>query len=616
MNSRTFKLYSVIIFSFIFSFQVSFAGDNKILINHLGYETFGPKHAVILGYEKDTISAFKIINHKTQETVFEGNAESAGHVQDWKDWFFWTLDFDGLEEEGTFFIKSLVNEKWIHSYPFHIRENILEKYTISDMISYFKNQRCTGLLNKADSNIPFKFDSTKRIDARGGWKDATGDYGIHLTHLSFSTYFNPQQVQFTAWSLYKSYELLKKRKNPNFKEYLRRILDEAMFGADFLVRMKSPEGSFYRSIAAPGPKKKPEDRYITTAMSNFSLTTKEDLDKTFVSTREKIASKHQYEIGFRGGAGIAIAVLACASTYNICGDFSSQKYLAAAMDAFAFLKKNNIYFTNDGKENIIDDYCALTAAVELFKATGKNEYKKYADTRAQSLMNRLVEKQDYGYYWRADDKDRPFFHAVDAGFPVVSLLYYHTIADEETKNIVLQTVKKVLEFELAVTDDVINPFGYSRQYVQDIEGERWMSFFFPHNTETAPWWQGENARLGSMATAATLAAKHFSNDETFYKKLTAFAANQRNWILGLNPYDTCMLDASGRNNPWYMFFGSYAYTNIPGGICNGITSGLNNKDDIDFQIPYSVTGKDNDWRWGEQWLPHVSWFLFSVSALN
>ena len=119
-----------------------------------------------------------------------------------------------------------------------------------------------------------------------------------------------------------------------------------------------------------------------------------------------------------------------------------------------------------------------------------------------------------------------------------------------------------------------------------------------------------------MATAASLAATHFSTDEKFYKKLIAFAADQRNWILGLNPYDACMLDGSGRNNPWYIFFGSYAYTNAPGGICNGITGGLNDKDDIDFQIPYSVTGKDNDWRWGEQWLPHVSWFLFSVSAIN
>ncbi len=616
MNFKISKPYSVflLIFFFLLFSQYSSGKEIKILTNHIGYEKSGTKHAVILGNKNDTVSTFKIINYKTKEKIFEGVAKKAGHVYDWKEWFFWTLDFDEVQEEGTYYIQSLVNKKWIHSFPFQISEDILEKNTISDIICYFKSQRCTGLLNKADKNIPFKYDSTKTIDAQGGWQDATGDYGIHLTHLSFSTYFNPQQVQFTAWSLFKSYELLKKRNNSYFKQYLRRILDEAMYGADFLVRMKNPEGSFYRSIAAPGPGKKPEDRYITTSMKDFSLTTINNLDKTFVNANETIAHKHHYEAGFRAGAGIAIAALAAASTYNNCGDFSNQDYLTTAEDAFAFLKENNIYLTNDGKENIIDDYCALTASMELYRATNKKEYKNYADRRVLSLINRLTEKKNYGYYWRADNGDRPFFHAADAGFPIVSLLFYYEIADDEMKNKVLEAVKKSLEFELTITEDVINPFGYSRQYVQNIEGEQWISFFFPHYTETAPWWQGENARLASMATVASLAAKHFTNDKKFYKKLTTFAADQLNWILGLNPYDNCMLDGSGRNNPWYMFFGSYEYSNVPGGICNGITAGLKDKNDIDFNIPYSETGKDNDWRWSEQWLPHSSWFLFAVSA--
>ena len=89
-----------------------------------------------------------------------------------------------------------------------------------------------------------------------------------------------------------------------------------------------------------------------------------------------------------------------------------------------------------------------------------------------------------------------------------------------------------------------------------------------------------------------------------------------NWILGLNPFDVCMLYGKGHNNPEYMFFGSYQYKNMPGGISNGITAGFNNEHDIDFNIPYSVTGKDNDWRWTEQWLPHDAWYLMAVSAKN
>ena len=73
---------------------------------------------------------------------------------------------------------------------------------------------------------------------------------------------------------------------------------------------------------------------------------------------------------------------------------------------------------------------------------------------------------------------------------------------------------------------------------------------------------------------------------------------------------------SGANNPAYMFFTSYEYTNAPGGICNGITSGINDPHDIDFNVAFSATHRDDDWRWGEQWLPHAAWVLDALTAMN
>ena len=188
-----------------------------------------------------------------------------------------------------------------------------------------------------------------------------------------------------------------------------------------------------------------------------------------------------------------------------------------------------------------------------------------------------------------------------------------TIVDNETKKEVLKIVRKSMEFEIEITNNVTNPFGYARQYVQDITGKRQDGFFFPHKTETNGWWQGENARIASLASAARLAAQHFPNDTHFANKLKKYALNQLNWVLGLNPYDSSMLEGSGRNNPQYLFYGSYEYKAAPGGIVNGITAGLNNYNDIDFEKGYVVTGKDDDWRWLEQWLPHTSWYLYAVS---
>jgi hypothetical protein len=197
--------------------------------------------------------------------------------------------------------------------------------------------------------------------------------------------------------------------------------------------------------------------------------------------------------------------------------------------------------------------------------------------------------------------------------PVLSLVNYLSIAEGKTKLEVLQTIRKSLEFELKVTEEINNPFGYARQLVQNKNGVKRTTFFFPHDTEAAPWWQGENARLGSMATAARLAAQFFKDDKDFYDKLQRYSWNQINWILGLNPYDASMLHGTGRNNIEYMFFGTYQYTNAPGGICNGITGGYDDENGIDFDLSYLKTGKDDDWRWAEQWLPHAAWYLTAIS---
>lgn len=582
----------------------------KFLTNQVGYEAVGPKRAVILGHSGDSFDTFVVRDAATREEVLTGIPRFAGPVAKWKDWIFWTVDFTPVAREGIYTIEAASPKGSVRTHPILVQKNILERNTLSDVIHYFKGQRSSGRLDKADRTMTFE-GREGTVDAHGGWFDATGDYGKHLSHLSFSTFFNPQQISLTAWGLFKSYRELRGRDDPNFKQYLRRLLDEAMFGADFLVRFKNPAGSFYMSVSGRGPEKKPEDRRITPKAERHLILTAETKDQFRDYGREKIQGQAAYEAGYREGAGLCIAALAMASTFPESGDFTKAEYLRAAEEAFVFLGKNNGLFANDGKENIVDDYCALLAATELFRATEKPVYKEAADRRADRLMARLT--ADGRNYWRADDGDRPFFHPADAGLPVVSLLEYLPIADPARQSGVRDAVKKSLAYEMAVTGEVVNPFGYSRQLVQNRDGVRRTSFFFPHDTETAPWWQGENARLGSVAAAARLALKHFGSDPAFQEKLRSFGRDQLNWILGLNPFDSCMLHGKGRNNPAYMFFDSYEYTNAPGGICNGITAGTKDEEDIDYNLHFAVTGKDDDWRWGEQWLPHASWFLVAVA---
>jgi hypothetical protein len=584
----------------------------RILTNHVGYEPLGPKRAVVQGSDADLVTEYSVREHATDAVALSGMPTRVGRVARWKDWSFWTIDFDDLNREGTYSVECSTRQGTVRSFPFAVRAGLLERATLSDVLYYFKGQRSSGPFDRADRSLPFEGAAGRTVDLHGGWYDATGDYGKHLSHLSYSTYFNPQQIPLVVWSLFKAHERLAARRDPNLAQLERRLLDEAIHGADYLVRAKSPTGSFYRSVAAPGPEKKPEDRCVGADVGEYRIR-ENATDTTAFPSADRVGGARAYEVGYRSGGGVAVAALAMAATSGLSGDFANPDYSRAAEEAFAFLEENNNLLANDSAENIVDDYCALVAATELFRATGRGDYKCAADARARNLTGRLTSSRTYENYWRADDGDRPFFHASDAGFPVVSLLHYLEIADESARQAVLDTVRKALSFDLELTAQVTNPFGYCRQLVQNGTGARRTSFFFPHDAETAPWWQGENARLGSVAAAARLAAAHFASDGDFATRLRSLARNQLNWILGLNPYDACMLHGSGRHNPPYRFFDSCEYLNAPGGICNGITSGFVDEEDIDFDLTADRTGGDHDWRWGEQWLPHAAWYLFAVS---
>jgi hypothetical protein len=585
-------------------------GQLTVVVDQVGYEARSFKRAIVVGTAQDHPEKFSLIDSANGKTVFTGSLVPDGQVDSWGGRVFWTADFSSWQATGHYAVQIQSNSGAIRSCPFDIDDDLLERDTLSNVIYYFKGQRSSGLMDQADRHLPLPAGQTGFVDVHGGWYDATGDYGIHLSHQNPTSYFNPQQVPLVAWSLLKSYRVLEARHDDNFSEYVRRLLDESLFGADFLVRIKRPDGSFFESITAPGKDKLPQDR----AIGNPNWRTQ--IKKNASDSTEHIQSAdgpHAYEASFRAGGGMAIAALALASTMPIDGDLPRTTYLRAAEEAFQFLDLHNRELLNDGKENILDDYCALMAATELYRATKRENYRVAADRRAVHLMERLSSADGRRNFWRADEGSRPYFHPSDAGLPVVSLLEYAQIADPASQKQVRDAVERSLRFELSITAEVNNPFGYARQLVRMGDGKIRSAFFFPHDTEAAPWWQGEDARLASLAAAARMAAPLFDDDPAFQSQLQEYAWNQLHWILGRNPFDASMLMGSGHGNAPYMFFRSYKYTSAPGSILNGITAAIDDEDGIAFNEGYAVTGKDEDWRWTEQWLPHAAWYLYAVS---
>ncbi|MBD1366934.1 glycoside hydrolase family 9 protein [Mucilaginibacter sp. ZT4R22] len=562
-----------------------------IYLNQVAFDSNSPKVGVLQFDNKLTRPfSFNLVNVATGRVAYTGMLTHPETITDWLPGkLFFQANFSAFKTAGKYRLRIKYEGLVYTSYPFEIGESMVAKRTLSAIIHYYNKQRANtpGEL-AADAKMQL-FGSNQRVDLRGGWCDASGDVSKYFSHLAYANYFSPQQTPLVTWSMVSASEAIPGLLN---KWKLKDSLDsEALYGADYMMRALSKDDYFYMIVFSYF-NKDPNARRVVGLLAN-SITT------------------NQYQCAFREGGGMAIAALARISQWKKNGEFTSAQYLDGAKRAFAHLLINNTKYDDDGKENIIDDYCALMAATELWIATGEDQYRDEARKRAKNLNGRMT---DAGYFI-SNDTNRPYFHASDAGLPVVALSRY---LDKEKEDVyraaALKTIRQSLDYQLAVTNKISNPFGYARQSFL-FKGKVKDGFFIPHENETGWWWQGENARLGSLATAAVVGGRLAYPAEGNWgikSTLADYAERQLSWIMGCNPYSISFIYGFGKNNMPYMA-SNYGHGSERGGISNGVTGkdGCPDGSGIDFK----KEAKGDEWRWTEQWIPHAAWFLQAVAVM-
>lgn len=549
-------------------------------LNHLGFDTLGPKHAVVEGTA--TLDRYYVVD-ASHAAVWCGALTSIAFSTWGSSHSFYSIDFTEMTLPGRYRVQvgNSVSDE------FEIGDAHLFATTFPSVLGYFKSSRADDPdVWAADASVPF-FGGSARADVRGGWYDAAGDISKYLSHLSYANFLNPQQIPLVAWALAWVYDqggeaLAASGSAPALQS-------EALWGADYLLRVLDPAGYFYTNVF-DGWSGDVGQRQICAFTGQYGVETAD------------------WQSALREGGGMSIAALARVARWQVDGSFPSAQYLAGAKDAFAYLNTNGVKYDDDGKENVIDDYTGLLAASELYATTQDATYLQAARARATSLVGRLGADG----YFIADGATRPFWHASDAGLPIVALARYVQIEPDAAKSsLAKQAIRRHLDYLLAVTGAVANPFGYARQHI----AAGTVSFFIPHDNESGYWWQGENARLASLAAAALLGAKVLGTSGTQYLDLLRFAGNQLDWILGANPYDICFLNGLGKNNPPAYCASKPQAGTLPGGISNGITGGNSDGSGIQWLSAPQSGSCGDDWRWVEQWLPHSAWFMVATAAL-
>lgn len=576
--------------------------SGNILTNQIGYERIGSKTAILqsTGTFNDTISF--TLKNTNGAIVYKNKLGLTQQIAGWANRNFRIADFSDFKQNG----KYTLSIGSLNSYQFEIADNLLFTKTAGSVVDFFKGMRNT---NPMDKTLSFNGPRNDVVDVSGGWSDANGDFGKHMSHLSYANYFNPQQIPMVAWALMKAYEQNKTTFGPKAAD----VLAEAAFGADYLVKNVDKDGYLYLAIfddwgGAPSSREICEWGQPNNGGSLFS------------TDRARTAN---YQAAMREGAGIAIAALARANRMNITiGASTPATYLSKAELLYSHLKSagngyatKNLEYCNDHKENIIDYYCGILAATELYKTTQNAAYLQ----DATNYVTKLLSLQDTQGWLAADDaKNRPFYHAADEGMPLFVLAEYMNISNSKNAEIKI-FAEKWINWQYDLSTKVNNPFLYTRQYTKAWKYSGGLqpvaeSFFIPHSNETEYWWQGENARLASLAASwITISRALNKNYNISNDSLSKIALSQLDWILGKNPFDVCMIFGYGtKTYPAYN-----GKINIIGGICNGITAGLVNATEPTW-MPYDNSGGEawQNWRWVEQWLPHDAWYLLAVSAIS
>jgi len=438
----------------ICAFSSVFA-QTAVVANNVGYEKSGAKRAIVQSSSAITATAFDLLN-ASGSAVMSGSLGASATVDSWNgDGFryFKIADFSSFNTAGDGYRVRVGSET---SQPFSIGEKILQVKTGADQTAFFRAMRNT---DAGDGALPV-FGSTQTHNIYGGWWDATGDPGKHLSHLSYANYFSPQQIPLVVWALLHANGLQPGAFGASAKA-------EAAWGADYLLRSLSSGNYFYMSVFdnwGDGYRYTDKELHGGGSQGEREICAWGNLAGITDGNSDGIRSG-AYQAAMREGGGLSIAALARAAKAGISGDSSAAAYLAGAERAYAHLKANPTRYQDDGKENIIDDYCGLLAASELYNATGTEVYRSDAAARAASLLRR--QHADGWFYSGTDDNGqniRPFYHAADEGLPVVALSRYFEVCGPLGGGELTGAIGRNLRWYHKITYTGSNPFEYVKMW--------------------------------------------------------------------------------------------------------------------------------------------------------
>lgn len=200
----------------------------RVFANHIGFDKTDDKTAV-LELEKEAAELTAWLEADDGER-YDVSVSGPERIPDWSEGCYYVLDFSDVRREGTYRIAGNADGKAFRSEIIPITGYFLNLRMVNASRAYLKGERSSGEWLKADRNVPFKGVGEGTLDLHGGWYDATGDFGIHLTQLSHTAVFNPMQSLLPSYVCFDLVGRMEREELQDCRILKKELLDEAYWG--------------------------------------------------------------------------------------------------------------------------------------------------------------------------------------------------------------------------------------------------------------------------------------------------------------------------------------------------------------------------------------------------
>ena len=526
------KKIGIILLSF-YLLSGSAHASQWIRVNQKGYLSDDVKVAVWLTNQSESVSEFQVINGLTNKVVYNSKAIQQKGVQGA---FVNTcrLNFSSLKLSGLFYIKA----GQAKSPSFRIGSDVYSS-AVEVPLKYMRQQRCgynpflKDSCHRYDGKIIYHpTRSGEKIDARGGWHDAS-DYLQYVTTSANAIYqmlFAYSQYPQAFADNYKADGLPGSNGVPD-------VLDEAKWGLDWLLRMNPDKDTFFNQIA--------DDR----DHSFFKLPTDDVVDYGWGKGKERpvyfCTGQKQGLFKYQNRTtGLASTVGKFASAFSL-----GANLLAAYYPEYArLLKDKSVDAYNKGieypgvcqtapcgapyfyeEDNWTDDM--QLAAAQIYKSTGDKKYLK--DAVQYGRMEPVTP-------WMGADSARHY-----QWYPFINLGHYQLASQDNpvVSKEFLRNLKSGLERvrERADNDAFLNGVPFI--------------------------WCSNNL------TVALITQCHLYRRLTGSTEFLEMETAMRDWLFGCNPWGKCMIVGLPSNGD-YPLYPHSAFTQlhqypIDGGLVDG-----------------------------------------------